>query len=37
MGGTSSWKMSGIDPSLTLALFFEVANQVRFAKDLELF
>ena len=28
IGGTSAWKMSGIDSGLTLAIFFEVANQV---------
>ena len=27
MGGTTAWKVAGIDPSTTLALLLEVANQ----------
>eukprot|EP01114_Cavostelium_apophysatum_P003749 TRINITY_DN1387_c0_g1_i2.p1 TRINITY_DN1387_c0_g1~~TRINITY_DN1387_c0_g1_i2.p1 ORF type:complete len:751 (+),score=163.69 TRINITY_DN1387_c0_g1_i2:87-2339(+) len=27
VGGTSAWKVNGIDPASTLAFFFEVANQ----------
>ncbi|XP_077420812.1 protein transport protein Sec23A [Vanacampus margaritifer] len=26
-GGTSQWKLCGLDPSMTLALYFEVVNQ----------
>jgi protein transport protein SEC23 len=29
VGGTSSWKVCGLDPSTTLAVAFEVSNQVR--------
>jgi len=28
IGGTSQWKASGMDPSTTFAVFFEVVNQV---------
>ena len=28
IGGTSAWRVCGIDPSTTLAIIFEVANQV---------
>lgn len=28
VGGTSAWRVCGIDPSTTLAIIFEVANQV---------
>lgn len=28
-GGTSQWKVCGLDPGTTLALYFEVVNQVR--------
>ena len=27
MGGTTAWKIAGIDPSTTVAVLFEVANQ----------
>ena len=27
-GGTCQWKICGLDPSTTLALYFEVVNQV---------
>lgn len=27
MGGTTAWKVAGIDPSTTLTLLLEVANQ----------
>lgn len=32
-GGTCQWKICGLDPTTTLALYFEVVNQVR-APDL---
>ncbi len=28
-GGTCQWKVCGLDPTTTLALYFEVVNQVR--------
>ena len=28
MGGTAAWKICGLDPSTTLAVAFEVSNQV---------
>lgn len=28
-GGTCQWKICGLDPSTTLAIYFEVVNQVR--------
>ncbi len=28
IGGTSAWKVSGIYPNTTLAIFFDVVNQV---------
>lgn len=29
MGGTSSWRVCGLTPATSLAVVFEVANQVR--------
>lgn len=31
-GGTCQWKMCGLDPMTTLALYFEVVNQVQTAE-----
>lgn len=28
IGGTSQWKICSLDPSTTLAIYFEVVNQV---------
>lgn len=28
IGGTSQWKICGLDPCTTLAIYFEVVNQV---------
>ena len=28
VGGTSKWKITGIDPNTTLAVYFEIVNQV---------
>lgn len=28
-GGTYQWKICGLDPTTTLALYFEVANKVQ--------
>ena len=29
VGGTAAWKVCGLDPSTTLAVSFEVSNQVQ--------
>ena len=29
MGGTSAWRVCGLDPNMSLAFYFEVVNQVR--------
>ena len=32
VGGTSKWKITGIDPNTTLAVYFEIVNQVSESK-----
>ena len=35
VGGTSAWKLCGFDSASTLAVFFEIVNQVSIAGNIE--